>query len=46
MSNNKMVRIDNESIRKLEEIAETVEAQLNFSISKASTFEHIINEYY
>lgn len=46
MSNFKTVRIDNESMRKLEEIAETMEAQLNFKISKASALEHIINEHY
>lgn len=46
MSNYKTVRIDNESMKKLEEIAETMEAQLNFKISKASALEHIINEHY
>jgi hypothetical protein len=46
MSNYKTVRIDNESMKKLEEIAETMEAQLNFRISKASALEHIINEHY
>lgn len=46
MSNFKTVRIDNESMKKLEEIAKTMEAQLNFKISKASTLEHIINEHY
>lgn len=46
MSNYTTVRIDNESMRKLEEIAETMEAQLNFKISKASALEHIINEEY
>ncbi|MFE8698295.1 hypothetical protein ACFYKT_18385 [Cytobacillus sp. FJAT-53684] len=46
MSNYKTVRIDNESMKKLEEIAETMEAQLNFKISKASAIEHVINEQY
>jgi hypothetical protein len=46
MSNYKTVRIDNESMKKLEEIADTMEAQLNFKISKASALEHIINEHY
>ncbi|MGM0792466.1 MAG: hypothetical protein ACQEUD_20405 [Bacillota bacterium] len=46
MSNFKTVRIDNDSMKKLEEIAETMAGQLNFKISKASAIEHIINEYY
>lgn len=46
MSNFKTVRIDNESMKKLEEIAETMEAQLKFKISKASALEHIINNEY
>jgi hypothetical protein len=46
MSNYKTVRIDNGSMKKLEEIAETMESQLNFKISKASALEHIINEHY
>lgn len=46
MSNFKTVRIDNESMKKLEEISETMAGQLNFKISKASALEHIINEYY
>lgn len=46
MSNYKTVRIDNESMKKLEEIAETMEAQLKFRISKAAALEHIINEKY
>lgn len=46
MSNYKTVRIDNESMKKLEEIAETMEFQLKFKISKASALRHIIdNEY-
>jgi hypothetical protein len=46
LSNYKTVRIDAESMKKLEEIAGTMEAQLKFKISKASALEHIINEHY
>lgn len=40
------VRIDKESMKKLEEIAENLEASLNVNISKASALKYIINEEY
>ncbi|MCA1031341.1 hypothetical protein LCL95_09920 [Bacillus timonensis] len=40
------VRIDNETMKKLEEIAETMEFQLNFKISKSSALRHVVESEY
>ena len=40
------VRIDKESMRKLEEIADQLQTTLNINISKASALKYLINEEY
>lgn len=40
------VRIDKESMKKLEEIADLLQNTLNINISKASALKYIINEEY
>jgi predicted transcriptional regulator len=40
------VRIDNESMKKLEEIAEILENSLNIKISKSSALRYVISEEY
>lgn len=46
MTNQRTVRINSEAYKKLEEIAETMEVQLDFRISKAAALEQLINEKY
>lgn len=40
------VRIDKDSMKKLEEIAENLQSTLKINISKASALKYIINEEY
>ncbi|WP_251553999.1 hypothetical protein [Neobacillus muris] len=46
MANYTTVRIDNETMGKLEEIAEYLEISLNIKISKASALRYVINQEY
>jgi predicted transcriptional regulator len=46
MANYTTVRIDNETMEKLEEIAEYLEISLNIKISKASALRYVINQEY
>ena len=46
MANYTTVRIDNETMEKLEEIAEHLEFSLNIKISKASALRYVINQEY